>query len=154
MVGHVTNSMPPSYAPDVSGVTATTLQIGGAIGVAGFGGLYPALAGPGTASADHAFALTTLAFAAAALTATASAHLATHPAASHQLPRQKPPARQPSEQETSARRLRLSHVAPAAGRCAPQAEDRQDTERTGFTCRLRPVRSAAGAHGGQQSWRV
>ena len=69
MVGHVTNSMPPSYAPDVSGVTATTLQIGGAIGVAGFGGLYPALAGPGTASADHAFALTTLAFAAAALTA-------------------------------------------------------------------------------------
>ena len=65
MVGHVTNSVPPSYAPDVSGVTATTLQIG----VVGFGGLYLALAGHGTASADHAFALTTLAFAAAALTA-------------------------------------------------------------------------------------
>jgi MFS family permease len=33
LVGHVTNSVPASYAPNISGVTTTTLQIGGAIGV-------------------------------------------------------------------------------------------------------------------------
>lgn len=37
LIGHLTNAGPSRYAPDISGASTTTLQIGGAIGVAAFG---------------------------------------------------------------------------------------------------------------------
>lgn len=79
LIGHVTNSVPTDYAPDISGVSTTTLQIGGAIGVAAFGSLYFALASPaGHSQARHAFAITSLALGTVALLATMMAYLATH----------------------------------------------------------------------------
>jgi predicted MFS family arabinose efflux permease len=80
LLTHLTNAVPASNAPDISGVSTTTTQIGGAIGVAAFGGLYFALAHqPGDETqARHAFAITCIALAAATLTAILTAHLATH----------------------------------------------------------------------------
>jgi MFS family permease len=53
--------------------------IGVALGVAGFGSLYLALAAtPGSAHASHAFGLTSLALAVAAALAAVGAYLATH----------------------------------------------------------------------------
>ncbi len=78
LIGHLTNSVPTDYAPDISGVATTTLQIGGAIGVAGFGSLYLTLAGhAGHTQAGHAFALTSLALGATAVLAAAAAFLTT-----------------------------------------------------------------------------
>lgn len=57
----------------------TSSQIGGALGVAGFGSLYLTLATrPGNAHASHAFALTALALGGVALLASTTAYLATH----------------------------------------------------------------------------
>jgi MFS family permease len=80
LMTHLTNAVPASNAPDISGVSTTTTQIGGAIGIAAFGGLYFALANqPGDETdARHAFAITCLALAATALIATLTARLATH----------------------------------------------------------------------------
>jgi hypothetical protein len=47
MIGHLTSSVPTRYAPDINGVRTTVLQIGGAIGVAGFGSLDLGEAHPG-----------------------------------------------------------------------------------------------------------
>lgn len=78
-IGHVTNAVPPRNAPDISGVTTTTLQIGGALGVAGFGSVYLTLfSAAGPAQASHAFALTSLALGGTALLAAVAAYLATH----------------------------------------------------------------------------
>jgi MFS family permease len=85
LVGHLTAAVPPDYAPDVSGVSTTMMQIGGAIGVAAFGTLYLGLAGAAPAGtpvglATHAFAVVTAAFAGVGLLATATAYAATRPA--------------------------------------------------------------------------
>lgn len=75
LLGHLTNAVEPRHAPDISGISSTSTQIGGSLGVAGFGSLYLALAaGHG---AGHAFGLTTLAFAATCALAAGAAHLAT-----------------------------------------------------------------------------
>lgn len=80
LIGHLTSTVPAEYAPDISGVSTTLMQIGGAIGVAAFGTLYLSLTShTGAGHATHAFALTTAAFAAVALLVTASAHQATRP---------------------------------------------------------------------------
>ncbi|MDQ2706135.1 MAG: hypothetical protein M3Z25_00135 [Actinomycetota bacterium] len=79
VIGHLANAVPARNAPDISGASTTTLQIGGALGVAGFGTLYLALTTqPGAPAANHGFALTCLALSAAALTATFNAYLTTH----------------------------------------------------------------------------
>jgi MFS family permease len=79
LVGHLTSAVSTRYAPDISGVATTTMQIGGAIGVAVFGSIYLGLAGLASpAQASHAFAITSLALAATGLVATAAACLATH----------------------------------------------------------------------------
>lgn len=79
LISHLTDAVPSRYAPDISGVSTTTLQISGALGVAAFGTLYLGLAShPGPAQATDAFAITTLALAGTALLAGASAYLATH----------------------------------------------------------------------------
>ncbi len=79
LVGHLTNAVPPRNAPDISGVATTTLQIGGALGVAGFGSVYLTLfSAAGPAQASHAFALTSLALGGTALLAAVAAYLATH----------------------------------------------------------------------------
>ncbi|MGH3299699.1 MAG: hypothetical protein ACRDP7_48730, partial [Trebonia sp.] len=79
LMGHIMGSVPARFAPDISGVTSTTTQVGGALGVAGFGSLYLALAAtPGSAHASHAFGLTSLALAVVAALAAVGAYLATH----------------------------------------------------------------------------
>jgi hypothetical protein len=78
LIAHVTSAVPPDYASDISGVSTTTLQIGGSLGVAALGTLYLGLAAhAGSAQATHAFAVTTAVCAAVALVAAASARLAT-----------------------------------------------------------------------------
>jgi hypothetical protein len=64
----------PKYAPDISGVSTTVMQIGGAVGGAGFGTLYLALAGSG---ATAAFAIVAVGLAAVSLVALAAAWVAT-----------------------------------------------------------------------------
>ena len=79
LIAHLTTAVPVRYAPDISGASTTTLQIGGALGVAGFGSLYLTLATrPGNADASQAFALTALALGGVALLAAFTAYLATH----------------------------------------------------------------------------
>ncbi len=79
LIGHLTNAVPEGYAPDISGVATTALQIGGAIGVAAFGSLYLDLATqPGQLEASHAFAATSRTLGAAALLAAIAAYLTTH----------------------------------------------------------------------------
>jgi MFS family permease len=75
LLGHMTNAVAPRYAPDISGVSTTVMQIGGAIGAAGFGTLYLALAG-GHAPTT-AFAIVTGSLAAVALVAAVGALRAT-----------------------------------------------------------------------------
>jgi MFS family permease len=78
LIAHLTDTVPSRYAPDISGVSTTTLQIGGAIAVAAFGSIYLALAShPGSVQARHAFAVTTLVLGASALLAMTAAYLAT-----------------------------------------------------------------------------
>ena len=74
LIAHLSNAVPPRYAPDISGVSSTLMQIGGTVGVAAFGTLYLGLAADG---ATHAFAVVTAAFAAAALLAAAAAYRST-----------------------------------------------------------------------------
>jgi MFS family permease len=81
MIGHLTSAVPPRYAPDISGVTTTTMQIAGAIAVAAFGTLYLALAsGSGAGDATHAFAVVTAALAVISLIAAAGAQRSTREA--------------------------------------------------------------------------
>jgi MFS family permease len=79
LIAHLTSAVPSRYSPDISGVSTTTLQIGGAIGVAAFGTVYLGFASHvGVAQATDAFVITALALAGTALIAAASAYLATH----------------------------------------------------------------------------
>jgi MFS family permease len=80
LITHLTSAVPADYAPDISGVSTTTLQIGGVFGVAVFGTVYLDQAHAGAASSTHAFAIVTAAFALAALVAAVSARLGTRPA--------------------------------------------------------------------------
>jgi hypothetical protein len=73
LIAHLSNAVPRRYAPDISGVSTTLMQIGGTVGVAAFGTLYLAL---GAHGATHAFAVVTAAFAAAAALASAAAYSA------------------------------------------------------------------------------
>lgn len=75
LLSHLTNAVDASRAPDISGVSTTTLQIGGALGVAAFGSIYFAL----TAAADvtRGLSLTAGLLAAVGLLAAGVAHLAT-----------------------------------------------------------------------------
>lgn len=78
LITHLTTVVPADYAPDISGVSTTTMQIGGAISVAAFGTLYFGVdTHPGAAHATHAFALTTAAFTVVALFAALVAYRTT-----------------------------------------------------------------------------
>jgi MFS family permease len=79
LTGRMTAAVRPRYAPDISGVSSTLIQIGGSIGVAAIGALYLDLA-PGAAHATHAFGVTTAALAGLAVLASAAAFRATRPA--------------------------------------------------------------------------
>jgi MFS family permease len=74
LLGHLTSVVAPRHAAEISGVSTTTTQIGGAIGVAAAGGLYLGLAPDGP---RHAFAVTALALAATAALASLAAFAAT-----------------------------------------------------------------------------
>jgi hypothetical protein len=91
LLGRLTSAVPARHAPDISGVFTTTGQIGGSIGVAGFGSLY--LATASGASGGRAFGVTALALAGAALLGTVPAWLATRTAAP--VPAAPTPAAQP-----------------------------------------------------------
>ena len=84
LLGHVTSAASARHAPDISGVSATTSQLGASIGVAGFGALY--LASAAGHRPGHAFGVTALAFGATALTATVPAYLAIRRRPSAELP--------------------------------------------------------------------
>jgi hypothetical protein len=71
--------VPSDYAPYISGVGATGMQIGGAVAVAAFGTLYLRLNPTGPADATHAFAITASPFATISLLAAAMAQRATRP---------------------------------------------------------------------------
>src|SRR6202012_5160370 len=58
---HLTESVGPPYAPDVSGLFTTTLQVGGTIGTAVFGTVYLALLARNTP--QDAFSMTNAALA-------------------------------------------------------------------------------------------
>jgi MFS family permease len=77
LVGHLTSAVPADYAPDISGISTTMMQVGGAVGVAAFGTLYLGLGHTGMEAATHAFAVVTAAFAGVGLLATATAYWAT-----------------------------------------------------------------------------
>jgi predicted MFS family arabinose efflux permease len=79
MIAHLTSAVATRYAPDISGVTTTTMQVAGALGVAAFGTAYLSLTADGTAT--HAFAVVTAGFAAVAALAAIFAHRATQRAA-------------------------------------------------------------------------
>jgi MFS family permease len=79
-LAHLTNSVEPDYAPDVSGMFNTTLQVGGTLGVAIFGTVYLNLA-PRPAAAQSAFTVITLAFAITSLVAAVLVHWAVRPTA-------------------------------------------------------------------------
>jgi len=93
LVGHVMNAVEARFAADISGVSSTLSQLGGAIGVAGIGSLYLSIAGaPDPARATHAAAIATAAMAAVSLAAALTARLATRPRA----PRSEPTAATPT----------------------------------------------------------
>ena len=71
LIGRLADAAPARHAPDISGVVTTTLQIGGAIGVAAFGSAYLTLA----AQPAQAFAVTSLALATTAFVAATAASL-------------------------------------------------------------------------------
>lgn len=79
ILAHLTAAATPRYAPDISGVFTTSLQVAGAIGIAAFGAIYLSqVTHPDRVKATHAFAITTAAFALVALIAAATAYKATH----------------------------------------------------------------------------
>lgn len=77
LIAHLTGAVDADFAADISGVSTTTMQIGGALGVAALGTLYLSQGHAGAAHATRAFAVTTAAFAAIALLAAGAAHRAT-----------------------------------------------------------------------------
>jgi MFS family permease len=82
LIGHVMNAVEARFAADVSGVSSTLSQLGGAIGVAGIGSLYLAIARDGDpARATHAAAIAIAAMAAVSLVAALAAYRATRPRA-------------------------------------------------------------------------
>jgi len=80
LIGHVMNAVETRFAADISGVSSTLSQLGGAIGVAGIGSLYLAIARDSDhARATHAAAIAIAAMAAVSLVAALAAHTATRP---------------------------------------------------------------------------
>lgn len=75
VAGRMAAAVEPRYAPDISGVSSTLVQVGGSIGVAAVGALYLSQAH----HPAHAFAAATATLAALALVASAAAILATRP---------------------------------------------------------------------------
>ena len=90
LLGHVMGAAPQHHAADISGVSATVTQIGGSLGVAGFGTLY--LTSAHTDSPGHAFGITALALAATAFMASIPTYLAIRAAAAEPTPTQRVPA--------------------------------------------------------------
>jgi MFS family permease len=76
LIAHLADAVDPLHAPDISGVSTTGMQIGGALSIAVFGTVYVQLA-PGW-GATHAFSIVTTTLAAAAGLAAVAAWRATH----------------------------------------------------------------------------
>jgi MFS family permease len=79
LLAHLTTTVAPEYAPDISGVSTTTVQIGAVLGVAAFGTLYFGQSHLGAAEATHAFAIVAGGLALSALGAAIAASRATRP---------------------------------------------------------------------------
>ncbi|WP_189308446.1 MFS transporter [Streptomyces albospinus] len=74
---HLTSTVEDQYAPDMSGLFNTTLQVGGVLGVALFGTVYLALApSGGRAAAMHGFMVITLVLSAVGIAAAVLSQLA------------------------------------------------------------------------------
>lgn len=83
LITRLTTLVPAPNAPDISGVSTTTLQIGGALGIAAIGTVYFSLTGHPAGTTTHAFATTTAILSVvaicAALTAAAAGRLVPPP---------------------------------------------------------------------------
>ena len=77
LLAHLTGHVPAGFASDISGVSTTTMQIGGAVGVAALGTLYLSQNQTTAALATRAFGVTTAALAVIALLAAVMAREAT-----------------------------------------------------------------------------
>jgi EmrB/QacA subfamily drug resistance transporter len=77
LIAYLMTIVPSDLAADFSGVSTTTLQIGGALGVAAVGTLYLGQDVSGPGAATHAFAVATGVLAVVMLAATAAARLTT-----------------------------------------------------------------------------
>ena len=74
---HLTSAVKDRYAPDMSGLFNTTLQVGGVLGVALFGTVYLDLApSSGRAAATHGFMVITLVLSAVGFLAAVLSQLA------------------------------------------------------------------------------
>lgn len=82
-LAQLTDAVEPRYAPDVSGLFNTTLQVGGSLGVAVFGAVYLGLSGGGS-TPPAAFAITCTALAALSLIAALFFGLSSHSARTKQ----------------------------------------------------------------------
>lgn len=103
ILAHLTTAATPRYAPDISGVFTTSLQVAGAIGTAAFGALYLSqVTHPDPIQATHALAITTAAFALVVVIAAATAYKATHPSTTQAQP--EPPTIALANQRVPARR--------------------------------------------------
>jgi MFS family permease len=79
LIGQVMNAVETRFAADISGVSSTVSQLGGAVGVAGIGSLYLSFARiADPARATHAAAVAVAAMAAVSLVATLAARPASH----------------------------------------------------------------------------
>ena len=78
MMRHLTESVPPGFAADFSGILVTVFQIAGVLGVAALGTLYQSIAPAGGAGPAHTgFTVLNLCFAAIALLALAGSIIST-----------------------------------------------------------------------------
>jgi len=101
VAGRMAAAVEPRYAPDISGVSSTLVQVGGSIGVAGVGALYLSQAH----HAAHAFATATVTLTALSLVALFAAAIATRPGTRTRTTQIMPvPARQAPAQFQEARR--------------------------------------------------
>lgn len=109
LTGRMTSAVPARHAPDISGVSATLMSIGGSINVAAIGSLYLALArtttpaAHGSATAAHAFAVTTATLAGAGVLAAMAACRATGPGTAPIVPTIQVQAPNPAEAELPVR---------------------------------------------------
>ena len=148
LIGHIMNAVEARFAADISGVTSTLSQLGGAFGVAGIGSLYLAIArGGGPARATHSAAIAIAAMAAVSFVAALAAYLATRPEARESPAGEKRPPSVRDERDLLPERnvvLPGGQGAPRTARCVPVGRQRGSAQQVGDRGNGRLDRSLGG----------